>query len=88
MTKPIDVDPKILMKMHEQLRDREHKSYYMRQLTQLQPREPSTITVKFTDYDGVATNHMSLSKESISDIIEYLQALYQYYDQTMFEEKK
>lgn len=70
-----DVDPRILMEMEERLRLNKTNTYYQRELARLDVGSDYCTTVKFTDGSGESTKYLSLNKESIPDIIDWLQSL-------------
>lgn len=70
-----EVDPKVLMAMNERLRLNKTNTYHQRELARLDVGGDSIVICKLTDGSGESTKCLSLSLESIPDIIDWLQSL-------------
>jgi len=60
-------------------------NYYKSQLEMLQPDE-FAVTIQLHDFTGARTNHLSLNKESIPILIEWLEK-YEYAKQRIYLEE-
>lgn len=57
------------------MKKRLEENYYSRQLNSLETQSEYQTTVQFTDPNGGKTKYLSLNKESIPEIIEWLRKL-------------